>query len=278
MSVRVLRTGSTSGNMKAGSPRRLSLYKEIAMTAWFSGRRRRIVLLFTLGIALGANARAQIAAASASAATTAWTVKVNGDIRWQQITPAGALLVSTDSALAAVDIDRGRVAWEKPELGGLAGDSIQPVEGSLLMEAKRQGLLMIFDPVTGAVIFDSRKLDLTQVATRRVLPQSGTLLVHGKRAAGPSVVGLFDLASGQQLWVNESMSASREPKKRGVGALRQRLTNMAAESTALEVLQAGPDMIVVHTLLGLRALDARTGNVRWSATLPTNRGMMAQHV
>src|SRR6266513_2350811 len=51
----------------------------------------------------------------------------------------------------------------------------------------------------------------------------------------------------------------------------QGLQRTAAEGTALEVLQAGPDMIVVHTLMGLRALDARTGAVRWSATSTTNR-------
>jgi len=249
------------------------------MKAFVTGLKRPMVLLFTLGMALGVNAAAQTAAASAGAATAAWTINVNGNIRWQQITPAGALLVSTDTTLAAVDIDRGRVAWQNPELGGLAADSIQPVEGSLLMEAKRQGLLMIFDPVTGAVIFDSRKLDLTQVATRRVLPQSGTLLVHGQRAAGPPVVGLYDLVSGQQLWVNESLFTQGEPKRRGFGALMQGLTQLAAGSTELEVLQAGPDMIVVHTIMGLRALDARTGTLKWSATLPAARmGSPARHV
>ena len=122
------------------------------------------------------------AAANATSATAVWTVKMSGDIRWQQITPAGALLVATDGSLAGVDIDRGTVAWEKPELGGIAADSIRPMEDSLLMIAERPGLLMIFDPVTGAVVFDSRKLELTKVITRRVLPQSGTLLVHGLRA------------------------------------------------------------------------------------------------
>src|SRR5947209_10794054 len=248
------------------------------MTALFTGRRQRTVLLFVLAIAC-ASSSAQVATARSSAATAAWTIKVNGDIRWQQITPAGALLVSTDSALVAVDTDRGRVAWEKPELGGLTADDVQPVEGSLLMEAKRQGLLMVFDPVTGTVIFDSRKLDLTKVITRRVLPQSGTLLVHGQRAAGPPVVGLFDLGSGQQLWVNESLFTQGEPKRRGFGALMQGLTQLAAGGTELEVLQAGADTIVVHTLIGLRALDARTGTVKWSATLPTARmGSPARHV
>src|SRR6184192_4965697 len=145
---------------------------------------------------------AQAVAPAPSGANAAWTLKVKGDIRWQQVTPMGALLVSTDAALSAVDIERGQVTWEKPELGGLLADSVHMVEGSLLMEATRPGLLLIFDPVTGTVVFDSRRLNLAQIVTRRVLPQSGTLLVHGRRApgGGPPVVALYDLATGAQRW------------------------------------------------------------------------------
>src|SRR5947207_10796428 len=168
-----------------------------------------IALLVALYVVFAMTTRAQVAPSAASSATAAWTVKMSGDVRWQQVTPSGALLVSTDNSLAAIDIERGKVAWEKTELGGLAADSVHPMEGSLLMEAERPGLLVIFDPVTGAVVFDSRKLELTKIVTRRVLPQSGTLLVHGLRAGqgndAPPVVALYDLASGQQLWVNESL-------------------------------------------------------------------------
>src|SRR6266702_3124438 len=59
----------------------------------------------------------------------------------------------------------------------------------------------------------------------------------------------------------------------------QGLARAVSGGIELGVLQAGPDMIVVHTLLGLRALDARTGAVRWSAALPTARaGNPARHV
>jgi outer membrane protein assembly factor BamB len=212
-------------------------------------------------------------------ATAAWTLKMKGDIRWQQVTPAGALLVSTDAGLAAVDIERGQVTWEKPELGALPVDSVRMVEGSLLMEAARPGLLLIFDPVTGGVVFDSRRLNLTQVVTRRVLPQSGTLLVHGRRASGPAVVALYDLVTGDQRWASESLFQQSGPPKRGLGGLVQGLARAVSGATELEVLQAGPEVIVVHTLLGLRALDARTGTVRWSAALPTARaGNPARHV
>jgi hypothetical protein len=222
---------------------------------------------------------AQAVAPAPSGATAAWTLKVKGEIRWQQVTPMGALLVSTDAALAAVDIEGGQVTWEKPELGGLSADSVHMVEGSLLMEATRPGLLVIFDPVSGTVVFDSRRLNLTQIVTRRVLPQSGTLLIHGRRTDGPSIVALYDLATGEQRWANEALFEQTEPKKRGFGGLMQGLQRTASEGSALQVLQAGPDMIVVHTLMGLRALDARTGAVRWSAALPTSRwAQPPQHV
>jgi hypothetical protein len=246
---------------------------------------RRTLLVPALVIVVHAAAHAQTAAAPArppavaSGATAAWTLKLKGDIRWQQVTPAGALLVSTDAALAGVDIERGQVTWEKPELGGLPPDSVRMVEGSLLMEAARPGLLLIFDPVTGAVVFDSRRPGLTQIVTRRVLPQSGTLLVHGRGAAGGAVVALYDLVTGEQRWVNDALFEQTGPKKKGLGGLMQGLVRAASEATALEVLQAGPDMIVVHTLMGLRALDARSGAMRWSATLPTARaGNPARHV
>src|SRR5256712_6230509 len=184
-----------------------------------------VSVLLSSGISSGPRQlNAQGAAPAPSGATAAWTVKLKGDILWQQTTPMGALLVSTDAALSAVDIERGQVTWEKPELGGLLADSVHMVEGSLLMEATRPGLLLIFDPVTGTVVFDSRRLNLAQIVTRRVLPQSGTLLVHGNRAAGggPPVVALYDLATGGQRWANETLLEHTEPQKQWLGGPLQR--------------------------------------------------------
>src|SRR5690348_2196155 len=257
-----------------------SRHRGIAMTAtsarWVVLPLAFVVLVTTAALAQGGGTAP---APTPVGATAAWTLKTNGDIRWQQVTSAGELLVSTDGALAGVDVEHGQITWQKPELGGLPADSVRPVEGSLLIEAARPGLLLIFDPVTGSVVFDSRKLGLTQVVTRRVLPQTGTLLVHGRRASGPAVVALYDLATGDQRWANETLFEQSEPKKKGLGGLMQGLVHMASEATALEVLQAGPEVIVVNTLTGLRALDAHTGAARWSATLATARaGTFARHV
>jgi outer membrane protein assembly factor BamB len=225
------------------------------------------------------SASTRVTASTTARSTVAWTIKMKHDIRWQQVTPSGTLLISTDAALMGVDIERGQVAWEKAELGGLPSDSIRSIEGSLLMEAVRPGLALIFDPVTGAAVFDSRQLSLAEVVTRRVLPQTGTILIHGRRSEGPPVVALYDLATGEQRWASETLFEQTEPKKKGLGGLVQGLVRRASEQTELEVLQAGPEVIVVHTLMGLRALDARSGAVRWSATLPVARkGSVPQYV
>jgi outer membrane protein assembly factor BamB len=212
-------------------------------------------------------------------ASVTWTLKTKQDIRWQQVTPAGTLLIATDGALIGVDIDRGQAVWEKPELAGVSADSVRAVDGSILMEAARPGLLLIFDPVTGTAIFDSRQLNLAEIVTRRVLPQSGTILIHGRRASGPPVIALYDLVTGNQRWISEKLFEQTEGKKKGLGGLVQGLVRSVSERTELEVLQAGPEMIVVHTLMGLRALDARTGEVRWTASLPMARsGAVAHYV
>src|ERR671935_1474675 len=123
-------------------------------------------------LALIVQTPAASAAQTPAGATQAWTTHFDGDIRWQQVTPSGVLLVSTDRTLAGVDMEKGLIVWQKPELGGLLADSVRTVEGSLLMEAARPGLLAVFDPATGTVVFDSRQLSLTKVVTRRVLPQT----------------------------------------------------------------------------------------------------------
>src|SRR5207237_5097413 len=99
----------------------------------------------------------------------------------------------------------------------------------------------------------------------------------GQRASGPPIVALYDLATGNQRWVSESLFQQTEPKKGGLGGLMQGLVRMASSATTLEVLQAGPDVIVVHTLMGLRALDAKTGAIRWTTTLPMARNGAVPH-
>src|SRR5689334_9419431 len=103
----------------------------------------RSVLPFSFLLTISSTLLAQAQAPAAKpGVAAAWTLQLKGDIHWQQVTPAGTLLISTDASLAAVDVERGQLAWDKPGLGGLPVDSVRMVEGSLLMEAAGPGLLV----------------------------------------------------------------------------------------------------------------------------------------
>src|SRR3989442_14682395 len=108
-----------------------TVYRGIAMPV-LSARGPLVPALF---VVVHTAALAQTAAAPArppagpSGATAAWTLKLKGDVRWQQVTPAGALLVSTDAGLAGVDIERGQVMWGKADLGGVPPGRAPPGAG-----------------------------------------------------------------------------------------------------------------------------------------------------
>src|SRR2546428_9763739 len=83
---------------------------------------RRMLLPLSLVIAVHTAAGAQGAAptqTTPSGATAAWTLRMKGDIRWQQVTPAGALPLSTHAPPSGGGIRRGHGALGKPQRGGL---------------------------------------------------------------------------------------------------------------------------------------------------------------
>src|SRR3989454_6763655 len=99
---------------------------------------RRMLLPLSLVIAVHTAAGAQGAAptqTTPSGATAAWTLRMKGDIRWQQVTPAGARLLLTHAALSSREIERGQGAWEKPQPGRLPPRNPPTGERARAMEA-----------------------------------------------------------------------------------------------------------------------------------------------
>src|SRR3989442_1292166 len=110
-----------------------AVHRGIAMAVRFAPRTlvvpALVMVVHTAALAQPAPAPAP-PPAGPTGTTAAWTLKLTGDVRWQQVTPAGALLVSTDAALAGVDIDRGQVMWEKAHLGGVPPPNVPPGQRS----------------------------------------------------------------------------------------------------------------------------------------------------
>src|SRR2546425_8121950 len=97
---------------------------------------RRMLLPLSLVIAVHTAAGAQGAAptqTTPSGATAAWTLRMKGDIRWQQVTPAGALLLSTHPPLSRGGIERGPGTGGKAQLGGVPPPHVPQGAGALLI-------------------------------------------------------------------------------------------------------------------------------------------------
>src|SRR5260370_37826907 len=88
-----------------------AVHRGIAMAVLFA---RRTLVVPALVIVVHTAALAQTAAAPArppaapTGTTAAWTLKLTGDVRWQQGTPAGAPLRSSPAALARGRDEPGR--------------------------------------------------------------------------------------------------------------------------------------------------------------------------
>src|SRR2546425_6369464 len=97
-----------------------AVHRGIAMAVRFAPR---TLVVPALVMVVHTAALAQTAAAPArppagpTGTTAAWTLKLTGDVRWQQVTPAGALLVSAHGAVTRDDIDPGQGMWGKDTPG-----------------------------------------------------------------------------------------------------------------------------------------------------------------
>src|SRR5882672_446343 len=60
----------------------------------------------------------------------AWSLRLDGEVEWQRVAPLGQLLVKTSRALTAIDPGRGKVLWTRADLGGLAQDHYEEIEGT----------------------------------------------------------------------------------------------------------------------------------------------------
>src|SRR5256884_9668307 len=95
---------------------------------------RRMLLPLSLVIAVHTAAGAQGAAptqTTPSGATAAWTLRMKGDIRWQQVTPAGAAPRAAPPPLLGGGIRGGPGAGGEDQRGGVSPPRGPPGSGGL---------------------------------------------------------------------------------------------------------------------------------------------------
>jgi outer membrane protein assembly factor BamB len=209
--------------------------------------------------------------ASAGELTPLWTHDFRQAIVWQQVTTTGQLIVNTEDGLYSLDPAAGTPLWTEPAFGSLERSSFREITGTPLAmisddrDAERVRVINVF---TGAVVFDSKLENLTEISSTEFLPRSGGLLIAGlERDKTRPMLFLFDIGNGSRRWAVELLAASNTGPpalNRLAGLLLAAAITVADLSPVQsEPLELDDGSFLLGAMGKLYRIDAASGDVLW---------------
>ncbi|UII29997.1 PQQ-binding-like beta-propeller repeat protein [Fulvivirga ulvae] len=169
-----------------------------------------------------------------------WNASLQGNIQWQQVTPAGHFLIGTSLALTSVNPETGKILWELQQFGGISQDGIQQVGSSPLISVNSNGDIYMIDPFSGELKFDSKKAGIAEILDDYVLYKTNGILIAGKDASNKPAMVFANLADGSIAW---------------------KLSDDYGRVVSVNELSANELLIV--TLFNNYKVNARSGEVIW---------------
>jgi outer membrane protein assembly factor BamB len=235
-------------------------------------RMNRLFVLILMLLPMLATAQQKIA--------SAWSVKFKAPIQWQRVHSLGHLIVCTSDGLYAVNPNDGKVLWENKSFASLSPDMYQEVVGTefisisyLTDKSSTIPMQAIIEVTGGKVLFDSQKESIG-VLSRHVLASSGKLLVIGVRPKNLiASLFMYDILSGQQLWVNDELFKAENAGGKGLLA---KLQTMSTELGSLQALSSEPleldneNIVITHPAYVIR-LNSTTGKVIWKNSIQQSK-------
>jgi outer membrane protein assembly factor BamB len=152
--------------------------------------------------------------AQAAAAAPAWTARLDGDVRFYQLTELGVLVVGTEKSLYGVEAETGQILWRRKD-ARLAENEVAAVAGTdvLLVSAEQSGRSRLYasDLLTGEALWRTERVRGAVMQTA-FDPETNLLAVVLVRDASARArsgfkrkprVHVFDLATGREVWDHE---------------------------------------------------------------------------
>ncbi len=232
-------------------------------------RRPRTVLLGLLQIAV----LLALPLNRAGAVDPAWSVDFDAPIVWQQVTTLGDLIVGTTDGLYSIDAESGQARWSRPDLGDMLNGSFEEIIGSPLMvldDGQADPRTVILNMLNGTLVFDSRAENLTQIASRFILPRNGSLLIAGFEVGKPTpTLFLYGIEDGKRMWSSDAFTA-------GMGGFMQLLMTAAIVMTDTSPVQSAPyelddGTFILGAMGNLYRFDHDSGDVLWKTQFAGGR-------
>jgi len=209
----------------------------------------------------------------AEAVDPAWSVDFDARIVWQQVTTLGDLIVGTTRGLNAIDAESGQIRWSRPDLGDMRHGSFEEIIGSPLIvldDGQPDPRTVILNMLNGTLVFDSRAENLTQIASRFILPRNGSLFIAGFEVGQPTpTLFLYDINDGRRLWSSDALTA-------GMGGFMQLLMTAAIVMTDTSPVQSAPfelddGTFILGAMGNLYRFDHDSGDVLWKTQFAGGR-------
>lgn len=227
--------------------------------------------------------------------SSTWTLQAERPIEWLRFLPSHLLLVSSDDGLQAVDPADGTVRWQREDLGnvsqvafeaaqqtapipggpapapGAAGPVIRVMEelpggklaAVLADSAGRHSWFDVIDLASGATVWSSTTLPLTEARGFLLCPDSSTLLVHGALIQPGRSRRLWlrvTVANGSVLWSSDSLLRESPAQFDASTMLASRGTVNGNQPL---VLLPDSTVLLFASADGLVRFDLQTGQLRW---------------
>jgi len=175
---------------------------------------------------------------SVKAATPAWTCAVEGEVVWQHTAAMGYLVACTKTGLSGVDAEKGTVAWNNKEFGGINEDALTEIAGTPYFVAVQKGETAIIDGFTGVRVFSAKAEGFTAITNRYPMYRCGGLLVTGKKGEANAAV-MTNMKDGSKRW------------------------ELSGSDYVFAAFEIDANSVLVVTLMNIFRLDAATGKEIW---------------
>ncbi|MFA7332165.1 MAG: PQQ-binding-like beta-propeller repeat protein [Candidatus Delongbacteria bacterium] len=214
-----------------------------------------------------------------------WVKNFDREIQWQKLSDSGFLILGTEEALFALDPASGETAWSLDQFKKMPEDFIEMLPGTQFAAVTYKGGLLGFgnttyllDVTTGEIKWDSAKLELGNSPGQFYLPEAGGLLLYGMSKKGKMTVKLVDLATGNEMWANDGLY-KKFPAVFPISEKKKLRMGIRGNQNPLVV--EGKGILELVSPMGLRMLDPKTGQVKWTSKLkvknvPAVKGGFAQ--
>lgn len=215
---------------------------------WLSGFGAVVLLIGSIPCA---------AAQQRPGADTAWRYRAAADIRRVRDCPTAELLMTTKSALLAIDATTGGLAWQLDDLPNLEAGLYWGGCDAHTGISYRKDKIVAFDLGTGRRLWDAAALPPFQEIRGYVsLSRDDLLLLFLRTAASDRALAAVQLSTGALRWQRDDVFA-QSPQFGGRGGVSDisEFQVVLTDSDTTLILYVSPD--------GPMRLDARSGATLW---------------